>query len=495
MDNLKVILLGVAILTTIALVSACVTGGQVNALMLDSPTIIGGQDVQGQVALTVQPGNERCQGMPCPIRLESSNPSVAQIDAEIIFANQQGNALFQVHTQPVPISTTVELTAYFLLCESGTIPPSTSHCARTEAESGRVQLQVVPEVNPLSFEFSCDSPFESPIAAKPPLRRELLKTPPGFETLPLNSNRVIGFTFAEADHALIVQPVQAFCKFENPNLGSPMGVVWLLNENAEVIETYVVAIQLDSADGNVAKGVLINSKGEVQAISFLTIQMVRSEGASEPLFIDVTIRANGVCFRVEKVNYCSNETHAPQLAVRKQFEPVYKQNVIVQVENAITQLVDKGLLDSNIPVDISSAISAIEDKERIKRCLPGEPTSCHADMIVAATKPNELPAPGERVDIGVLVVVKEINFSEGDADLKKLSAGYYVVSAEVNEQGRVMPPVQVRGVLSEGGQNIEGQIPAKPAPYISEDPKGDIGVVEISGIVLCGICIPPECWW
>lgn len=467
----------------VLLLAACVQSGAVTQFTLQATQIVGGQATQGQVTVQVTPANFRCQNLACPVLVESSNPTVAAVqggldfgasNARVVFADG-ANATFTVTTQPVTSATDVTFTTSFLVCIQKRDPVSINNCQRV-GERRQATLQVAPETR--EGLFTCKDTFAIGEPSKPPLPLDGLAIPNDFKELPRHPNYVIGFHFLETDAALLAQPVQAQCEFTKREFGVPLGVVWKIDVNRKST-AYVVALNLDSANNEVAEGSLFDENGTPKPIQFTVTQLKPTEAAPQALPIDVSIRANAVCFRVEDRRYCSSGSDQNELAARVQFPDLYEKLVQVPLNQAVQVLKERDLLRTD-KVDLDNSVSEIEDPQRIKDCFPQKEGSCRADLIAAATLTQRDQAQAGEVELGVLDVTADIQLDSSSSPLPVLSAGSYVLYSMLDEQNQMTLPVRVRGVVSATNEIIDKEVPAEIMPYT--EPTGATDVVEIFNI-------------
>lgn len=468
----------------VLILAACVQSGAVTQFTLQETQIVGGQATQGQVTVQVTPANFNCQNLACPVLVESSNPAVAAVqggldfgasNARVVFADG-ANAIFTVTTKPVTSATDVTFTTSFLVCIQKQGGVNLNNCQRVGARM-QATLQVAPETR--EGLFTCEDKFAIGEPGKPPLSLDDLTPPSDFTELPRNPNYVIGFHFLKTDAALLAQPVQARCQFTNPEFGSPLGVVWKIDEERQST-AYMVALRPDTANAERAQGFLFDDQRAISPIDFTVTPLKPTEAAASALPIDVTIRANEVCFRVDDRRYCSSGSDQHELSVKDQFPTLYQELVQAQLARAAEALKTRDLLRTG-EVALDNSISEIEDAERVKSCSLQESESCHADLIAAPTLAQPEQPPNSEVEVGVLNVTADIQLDGNDNTLRTLPSGYYVVYAKSDEQGQWALPVAVRGVHVVNGditsERIEGEVPAQILPYIN--PERRVWVAEI----------------
>jgi hypothetical protein len=315
----------------------------------------------------------------------------------------------------------------------------------------------------------CDDPFRGRERAKPALSVELLPQPE--EGLLFDPLRVIGFTFADGQPALIASPAQAYCLVaEELGGGLALGIVWTFAGDNGEPDGFVLAVNRETGEGT-----LVNLDfTEFRPIGMSSFPV--DGDLTEPL--DVLIRADGVCFRLESQRFCSQDE---MLAVRS-FQPDrYSAAVVEPLARARARLVEYGYLEGDEPILEGEAISEIEDRARIGECFPGESGSCPADVILAAVD----GAPESALK-GVLVVELPVRYAGDEAILPP---GSYAVYVEVAEDGT--PEVALVVGVTEDDEEFAADIPAVRAPDVDES--GEAITAAIATCRLFNICLFWEC--
>jgi hypothetical protein len=323
----------------------------------------------------------------------------------------------------------------------------------------------VPDEPPLT----CGEPFPSTDRAKPALSVDALPRPA--EALLFDPVRVIGFTFPDGQSALIASPARAVCIFdEHLGGGQALGVVWAFAGDNGEPDGYVLTVNPETGDGS-----LVNLDFTDFRSVGLTSFAVEGDLA-EP--IDVLIRADSVCFRLERERFCSQDE---LLAARSLQAGRYSSGIVEPLANARQLLIEYGYLEGNEQILDGQAISEIEDPDRIRECVPGESASCPADIILAA-----VDAAAESALQGVLVVELPMRYADAEAILPP---GSYAVYVEVAEDGT--PAAAFVMGVTENEEEFAAEIPAVRAPDVDES--GEAITAAIATCRLFNICLFWEC--
>lgn len=486
------------------LLVGCIVSGNVVTISLPSESVIGGENVTGAIAVSIEtnPADGNCQPPPsqasCLVRITAQPADVVQISGDafpglvtpeqgIVFADQNLQATFEMQTNPVSAETVVTISAAFLLCPPGRLPGSIDEC-RPQPNAQEVTLVVQPPR--VADSFTCDEPFDYGDKRKPPLPiRNNLEVPPGFENLVLNPTYVVGFNFVSANVALIAQPIGAVCDFKEPTFGWALGVVWhVVGSEAE---SFVLAAP-PNADEGIVEGFLFLNQEERISVDFMVEQLQPVEPQAA-LPLDVSIRASSVCFRIESRRYCSvEESDGGQLlSVRELFSDIYVDQVASRIRRAQDLLQGAGLHNPDAQVLEFDAISEIEQPDRIKECVE-DAESCIADLIMAPVIPPELAHSRsaqpvsltyqQELEIAILILPEALVLPpDDDGNTLELPAGDYVLYAQQSDDALIDLPVIARGIPDpqQAEDIIEVEVPAVIMPYV--DPEG-VGIVAIHDV-------------
>lgn len=393
----------------------------------------------------------------------------------------------------------------------------TGEVSQDEPDQHGEPYQNPPKEFPEFGRLYCEEPFPAQDYLKPPLNIDDL--PQSVNPLLINRKRVIGFTFADGQAALLASPARARCRFDRTGL-TAVGVVWSWSEGKSTDKPAVHVVAIDTRNHEEgARGFLIpidpaviaqeSSEKMAQNIKPVrfAVSRLRAQGGadfSQMPPADVSIRANSVCFRYGRMQFCSQDEYL--LSPKSLFPKAYNEQVVHPILNAqrLLQKQPSGPIvrsaraarvlnredAGNVLAEM--AISEIEQPERIKECRPTEPRTCQADIIVAGIEPAGKISADTPMNIGITVIKEKLyGFPSGEKDLQ---AGSYVIRADMerknpqlyNRQSQMQgdpdryqqPLVTVSGITN-SGEVITQRIPARLGSYLSENDQQ--GIVEIFG--------------
>jgi len=330
-----------------------------------------------------------------------------------------------------------------------------------------------------------------------------------YATLELAENQVISSATLDGDLGITVAPVATLEDYyfdDDTYLGLALGQVWTLPTETEEAEGYVVAL-----DPGGEIGYLVNeTMSEPYQLTFQSevLQPQTATAFDQARAVDVTVRADGVCFLVKETEqvsrHCTDDT---LLSTRDRLGPAYVSTIDDAVAYAEMQLAEAAFLLPDVHTVLrDKAVSEMEGPDQIAGCDLNVQGSCQADVIVAPIDagfeppPSSLPDDSRLRAVGLLVLTKGIDLSplvgndEGYEQLAEidywLPSGSYMLSDEYSPDG------QPRGLWLRG-QTDDGQrldylpMPSRLAPFVDEN--NDLGIVEIMGFKISRWCIMWEC--